>query len=183
MKSFIWMSLLLLSLVATNLEARSPGGHSYPHHSKEVRPVKAKKEKKRNATTPGNPSGSVQVQGYERKDGTYVSPYNRSPPASSVAPATTTRPNTSPLRVQDSQPYRAGHVAAGYTLDPAVHTGMFGKIKRSGAAKDAFKRSQPCPSNGNSHGSCPGYVIDHVGPLECGGADDPSNPRACSVTL
>jgi len=26
-----------------------------------------------------------------------------------------------------------------------------------------------------SSGSCPGYVIDHVNPLECGGADAPFN--------
>jgi len=24
-------------------------------------------------------------------------------------------------------------------------------------------------------GRCPGYVVDHVKPLECGGADAPSN--------
>ena len=50
-----------------------------------------------------------------------------------------------------------------------------GKIKRSTAAKDAFKRQHPCPANGHTSGSCPGYVIDHVRPLECGGADAPSN--------
>lgn len=50
-----------------------------------------------------------------------------------------------------------------------------GKIKRSGAAKGAFKRQHPCPANGKTSGSCPGYVIDHVIPLECRGADDPSN--------
>ena len=50
-----------------------------------------------------------------------------------------------------------------------------GKIKRSAASKNAFKRKQPCPSTGKSRGACPGYVIDHVKPLECGGADAPSN--------
>jgi hypothetical protein len=50
-----------------------------------------------------------------------------------------------------------------------------GKIKRSEAAKDAFKRQQPCPATGKSTGACPGYVIDHVKPLANGGADDPSN--------
>ena len=42
-------------------------------------------------------------------------------------------------------------------------------------AKDSFKYSHPCPSNGNNHGHCPGYVIDHIKPLTCDGADDPSN--------
>ncbi|WP_427500783.1 HNH endonuclease signature motif containing protein [Methylomonas sp. MED-D] len=49
------------------------------------------------------------------------------------------------------------------------------KQERSQAAKEAFKREHPCPANGANHGPCPGYVIDHVTPLACGGADDPSN--------
>ena len=47
--------------------------------------------------------------------------------------------------------------------------------ERSQEAKDSFKYSHPCPSNGNNHGPCPGYVIDHIKPLTCDGADDPSN--------
>jgi hypothetical protein len=50
-----------------------------------------------------------------------------------------------------------------------------GRYKRSTAAKNSFKREHPCPSNGRTSGSCPGYVIDHVNPLECGGADAPFN--------
>jgi hypothetical protein len=50
-----------------------------------------------------------------------------------------------------------------------------GRIKRSAAARDAFKRSHPCPSTGRSSGACPGYVIDHIKPLKRGGADDPTN--------
>ncbi len=47
--------------------------------------------------------------------------------------------------------------------------------KRSPAARSAFVRSNPCPSTGKSSGSCKGYVVDHIKPLACGGADDPSN--------
>jgi hypothetical protein len=50
-----------------------------------------------------------------------------------------------------------------------------GRLKRSTAAKDAFKRGHPCPSTGQTHGRCPGYVIDHVQALKHGGRDDPSN--------
>lgn len=50
-----------------------------------------------------------------------------------------------------------------------------GRIKRSTSAKNAFRRQRPCPSTGKSSGPCPGYVVDHVKPLECGGADAPSN--------
>ena len=44
-----------------------------------------------------------------------------------------------------------------------------GRIQRSAEAKDAFKRETGYP-----HGR-PGYVIDHITPLACGGADAPSN--------
>ena len=50
-----------------------------------------------------------------------------------------------------------------------------GRIARSANARDAFKRSNPCPATGKSYGACHGYVIDHVTPLKRGGADAPSN--------
>jgi len=50
-----------------------------------------------------------------------------------------------------------------------------GRIRRSAAARNAFKHGHPCPSTGRRSGACPGYIIDHVRPLECGGADAPSN--------
>lgn len=53
--------------------------------------------------------------------------------------------------------------------------------KRSTAAKDEFKRGHPCPATGNREGPCPGYVIDHITPLACGGADAPSNMQWQSV--
>lgn len=33
----------------------------------------------------------------------------------------------------------------------------------------------PCPATGSSKKKCPGYVIDHVVSLACGGADAPEN--------
>jgi hypothetical protein len=47
--------------------------------------------------------------------------------------------------------------------------------KRSRAARADFQRQHPCPATGKSSGACPGYVVDHVQPLACGGADAPSN--------
>jgi hypothetical protein len=44
-----------------------------------------------------------------------------------------------------------------------------GRIARSEAAKHQFE-----VQTGYSHGR-PGYVIDHIKPLACGGADAPSN--------
>ncbi len=56
-----------------------------------------------------------------------------------------------------------------------VQRDSHGRIKRSAAAKNDFKRQHPCPSTGRSNGACPGYVIDHVKALECGGPDSSSN--------
>lgn len=46
---------------------------------------------------------------------------------------------------------------------------------RSYKAKKAFRLENPCPSTGRYKGSCPGYIIDHIKPLACNGADHPSN--------
>jgi hypothetical protein len=97
---------------------------------------------------------TTHVHGYYRKDGTYVHGYDRG--------ASGTR-------------YKKSYVADGYAPHATVQRDSHGRIKRSAAAKDAFKQQRPCPSTGRSSGSCPGYVIDHVKPLECGGADAPSN--------
>jgi hypothetical protein len=43
------------------------------------------------------------------------------------------------------------------------------------AAVKAFKWLYPCPSTGQSTGSCRGYVVDHKVPLACGGPDIPRN--------
>lgn len=50
-----------------------------------------------------------------------------------------------------------------------------GRILRSASAKGAFKKLHPCPATGRSRGRCPGYVIDHIKPLACGGPDAPVN--------
>lgn len=47
--------------------------------------------------------------------------------------------------------------------------------ERTTAARNAFQRAHPCPSNGLQQGPCPGYVVDHVVPLCAGGPDDPKN--------
>ncbi len=46
---------------------------------------------------------------------------------------------------------------------------------RSYKAKAEFKKLHYCPSTGKPKGRCAGYVIDHIKPLACGGADSPSN--------
>lgn len=125
--------------------------HSYTSHSS-----KSHKSKSRNR-------GPVDVRGYYRKDGTYVAPYSRSLPGMA-------EPRESAVRT-----YRRGYIAEGYSPHPSVRLDKHGKIKRSKAARSAFERQSPCPSTGRTRGACPGYVVDHVIPLECGGADAPSN--------
>jgi hypothetical protein len=49
------------------------------------------------------------------------------------------------------------------------------KQPRSASAKREFQLTHPCPANGRTKGTCPGYVKDHVNPLACGGPDAPAN--------
>lgn len=46
-----------------------------------------------------------------------------------------------------------------------------GTTSRSGKVIAAFKLQWACPSTNNHTGACPGWAIDHVVPLDCGGAD------------
>ena len=54
-------------------------------------------------------------------------------------------------------------------------TDVLARQHRSTAAKHKFRIEHPCPLTGQVRGKCPGFVIDHIKPLACGGADDPSN--------
>jgi hypothetical protein len=83
----------------------------------------------------------------------------------------------SPAAYGSSHPYRPrAKTYHSQTYSHAiVQRDSRGRIRRSTAAKNAFKRQHPCPATGQSSGACPGYVIDHVKPLECGGADAPAN--------
>ena len=46
---------------------------------------------------------------------------------------------------------------------------------RSSTVKHEFQRQHPCPSTGRTTGACPGYIKDHVVPLDCGGPDAVAN--------
>ena len=64
-----------------------------------------------------------------------------------------------------------GTVLASYTRSaPGA-----GTASRSTSARRAFQAQQPCPSTAGRIGPCPGYVVDHVEPLACGGIDAPEN--------
>ncbi len=153
------VSLLLLCLVSPATFAKGSSGRS-SGNSKSAKAPKVKKAKAKSERP-------VHVGGYTRKDGTYVAPHDRSAPGSAdhSASFTTTR----------TRPFRKNYIADGVTPHSSVIHDSHGKIKRSERAREEFMRSHPCPSTGKTSGRCPGYVVDHVHALECGGADDPSN--------
>ncbi|CAB4170048.1 HNHc domain containing protein [uncultured Caudovirales phage] len=68
------------------------------------------------------------------------------------------------------QPILAGAIDIRYCGAPARD--LDGTIHRSVQKISEFKRAHPCPANGINKGACPGWAIDHVIPLVCGGCDD-----------
>ena len=89
-------------------------------------------------------------------------PSSRSRATSSPRSSTRKAPATKAAAAPKTTRSRASqHVTAGRTAA--------GRIKRSPAAKHAFE-----VQTGYPHGRS-GYVVDHIRPLACGGADAPSN--------
>jgi hypothetical protein len=100
---------------------------------------------------------TVHVKEYTKKDGTTVKAHDRQAPEK--------RASTAP-KTPKAQPEKAAPVKT-----PAVVAARNerARIQRSDAARHAFARQTGYP-NGR-----PGYVIDHIVPLACGGVDVPSN--------
>jgi hypothetical protein len=46
---------------------------------------------------------------------------------------------------------------------------------RDPAQVTAFKAKHACPATHKIQKTCPGYVVDHIIALDCGGKDAPSN--------
>ena len=102
----------------------------------------------------GSKIGSVHVKSYTKKNGTTVAAHTRSSPGSAKT-AKSGDPKPAP---------RAKAATSG-----AVARTANGKIARSEAAKHQFEQQTGFPKGR------PGYVVDHIKPLACGGADAPSN--------
>jgi hypothetical protein len=160
--------LIAIALASTITYAKSGSSHSY-HAPKAAKAPKAPKPPK----VPKAEKGT-HVRSYSRKDGTFVNSYDRGAANTGTSHSGSDISRSSSV-ITTPRLYRRNYFAEGVTPHPSVQYGRNGKIKRSGAAKDEFKRAHPCPANGRTSGSCPGYVIDHVSPLECGGADAPVN--------
>lgn len=58
-----------------------------------------------------------------------------------------------------------------------------GVIVRSASIRAAFRRDHPCPVTGLMVGACPGWSVDHVIPLVCGGCDVESNMQWLPITI
>jgi hypothetical protein len=86
--------------------------------------------------------------------------------------------SSSPLSVVKSGKHLSSHSSGKNSASASKtksSTSQKGKIKRSAAAIASFKHSHPFPTNGKQSGPCKGYVIDHINPLACEGADAPGN--------
>lgn len=55
------------------------------------------------------------------------------------------------------------------------------KTKRSPTARAQFMKANPCPSTGKTSGICEGWEVDHIVPLQRGGADTKKNMQWLSV--
>lgn len=58
-----------------------------------------------------------------------------------------------------------------------------GNIKRSRQVLRDFQKLYPCPSTGKTTGACPGWHLDHVVPLVCGGRDAIENLQWLPVEI
>lgn len=52
---------------------------------------------------------------------------------------------------------------------------------RSRALRAEFQRQHPCPATGERTGACPGWEVDHVVALVCGGKDELGNLQWLTV--
>jgi hypothetical protein len=100
---------------------------------------------------------TVHVNEYTKRDGTTVKAHDRK----ALEKRATIAPRTPRAKPEKAAPVKAPAVA--------VARAERARIQRSDAARHAFAR-QTGYLNGR-----PGYIIDHIVPLACGGTDAPSN--------
>lgn len=118
-------------------------------------------------------SRSVHVRSYQRRSGVTVRPHYRATTGTGVHRASA-RPRSLSRSPQVYVPRASRRAyAPRSTRPPSVATGRLrdsrGRIRRSAEARRQFMHSTGYPRGR------PGYVVDHIVPLACGGADAPSN--------
>jgi hypothetical protein len=82
-----------------------------------------------------------------------------------IAADTTTVPIPVPIHVLVLDPY------TDYRFTGIVKRNASGATLRSPKVVSAFKALWACPATGLHTGACAGWAVDHVIPLDCGGAD------------
>lgn len=107
----------------------------------------------------------VHVKGYTRKDGTKVKAYDRKAPKS-TAPKTSTKKS---VKTTEAYTTSAGTTVHNANYCQTCARDKHGRILRGGKAKHEFERMTGYPRGRK------GYVVDHIMPLACGGADNTSN--------
>ena len=116
------------------------------------------------ATIAGADQKTVHVKGHHKKDGTYVEGYDRKAPT----------PKGDKAKPKEDKPASTGHKTARRAPPPSTTAStrprdQKGRFVRSQSAKNAFMKKSGYPKGR------PGYVVDHIVPLACGGADGPAN--------
>jgi hypothetical protein len=123
----------------------------------------------------GSGRHDVHVGGYYRKNGTYVHSHDRAAPGLGTHKSPSSGNRHSSSHRASSRSIYSHRSSTNGSSTPSLRADTPRSNKRSRAARDAFEREHPCPSTGKRSGRCPGYVVDHVNALACGGVDAPSN--------
>jgi hypothetical protein len=157
---FFFLSGSVPSYAGTQ-KTKSSGKSGSSAESGEKAKSNEKKEKK--------PAKTVHVEEYTRKDGTKVKAHDRrtSGAAKDSGSGSSTTPTSSRTAPALSGPRTSGTKRSDRCEN--CDRDADGRIVRSGKAKKQFEKATGYPKGR------PGYVIDHIVPLACGGQDVPSN--------
>ncbi len=111
---------------------------------------------------------TVHVKGYTKKDGTHVAAHERKAPKSSGGSATSGASSSA----KKSDKKSGSNSTPSTTTRSSASTqprDAKGRFVRSETAKHAFMKQTGYPTGR------PGYIVDHIIALACGGADAPAN--------
>ncbi len=154
MKRIGLMALILSILLPFEVTALKGGSHGSGSRSTTSHSSTRSSSTKKSSSKSSSGTGkTVKVKKSKRKDGVLKSKKNSSS-ASSSKLSSSGVPRKSTVAARDSN----------------------GRIKRSAEAKKDFMKQTGYPKGRK------GYVVDHTVPLECGGADSPSNMQWQTVT-
>lgn len=90
-------------------------------------------------------------------------------------------PSRSSLPSLPSCSLRGGFVLALVMALAALCPPVWANPERSRAVRAEFMRIHPCPATGRTRGACPGWQVDHITPLKCGGPDAVGNMQWLTV--